>query len=309
MRMTARSWPALALIALPVVVAGFQLGVVTALVLLVAILLFRWVLMLRAFAVAEGPELVLETISASHFAEKVRWCMDRLGVDYTEEADVGTLGAFYAGRTVPRLRIRTGAVTSSIGDSPAILRYLHGRYGRDAAADFLLADTELMELEHRIDRYGRWLQRWIYYHLLQDRALTLRIWGARDPSLPLWQRLAIVLLYPLNRLLMIRTFAISDAGYAQARERIGEFLHTLDTQLGDGRRDLAGRGTRTYVDFAFAALSGIWVWPARYSGGRADAVRPSFDELPEAMRRDITAWKNSYPRVTAFVERLYAEER
>ena len=62
-----------------------------------------------------GPEFRLDTISASHYVEKVRWCMDRLGLDYEEVPDVGALGVFTAGRTVPRLRIRTGSVISSIG--------------------------------------------------------------------------------------------------------------------------------------------------------------------------------------------------
>ena len=78
------------------------------------------------------PALVLDSISVSHFVEKVRWNLDRAGIDYVENASGGTLGAFFAGRTVPRLRIRTGAVRSQIGNSPEILRYLWGAIsGRD----------------------------------------------------------------------------------------------------------------------------------------------------------------------------------
>ena len=123
----------------------------------------------RRFAIPEKtPQLVLATISASHFVEKVRWCMDRLGVDYVEQTSGGTLGAFFRGRTVPQLKARTGSVQSSIGNSAEILRYLWGRYAVDdpAAAAFLEPTTERIELEKRLDRHGVNLQVWIYYHLL-----------------------------------------------------------------------------------------------------------------------------------------------
>ena len=87
---------------LPMVVAIFGLSFWTALVLVLLALLWRWAIVLTGFIrPAAGPELLLETISASHFVEKVRWCMDRLGLAYEEVPWCGTIGAFYLGRTVP----------------------------------------------------------------------------------------------------------------------------------------------------------------------------------------------------------------
>lgn len=107
---------------LPLVVAWFGISVSGAIVLVLAALAWRWVISLSVFvAPVKVPELELETIAASHFVEKVRWCMDRLGLDYTERQTVGALGAFFLGRTVPRLKIRTGSVRSTIGNSPEIL--------------------------------------------------------------------------------------------------------------------------------------------------------------------------------------------
>ena len=110
---------------LPVIVAwnGWSPG--SAILAVVLMLVWRWLISLSAFALPEKlPELVLETISASHFVEKVRWNMDVAGIDYVERPAAGTLGAFFAGRTVPCLHMRTGAVRSRIGNSPEILRYL-----------------------------------------------------------------------------------------------------------------------------------------------------------------------------------------
>jgi hypothetical protein len=43
--------------------------------------------------------------------EKVRWCMDRLGVEYVEKPAGGTLGAFLLGRSVPVLKFRNERYT------------------------------------------------------------------------------------------------------------------------------------------------------------------------------------------------------
>ena len=105
--------------------------------LVLAALAWRWAITLSGIlAPARVPELELETIAASHFVEKVRWCMDRLGVEYSERQMVGVLGVFFTGRSVPQLKIRTGLVRSTIGNSPEILRYLW------AANEGLLAEID-----------------------------------------------------------------------------------------------------------------------------------------------------------------------
>jgi hypothetical protein len=99
------------LFTLPVIVAWFGISVAGAIGLLLFALIWRWAISLSIMiAPAKTPELELETISISHFVEKVRWCMDRLGVEYTEKPVGGTLGAFFLGRTVPVLKFRTGDV-------------------------------------------------------------------------------------------------------------------------------------------------------------------------------------------------------
>ncbi|MDX2410421.1 MAG: hypothetical protein QNK34_00545, partial [Woeseiaceae bacterium] len=88
---------------LPIVVAWMGAGVPTALLLVALMLLWRWFIVLSGVTAPEAtPDVVLETIAASHFVEKVRWCMDRMQLEYTERQSGGTLGVFFTGRTVPQ---------------------------------------------------------------------------------------------------------------------------------------------------------------------------------------------------------------
>ena len=299
-----------ALFLLPLIVAAFGLSVTGAFALVLLMLAWRWLISLSDIAAPPGgPELVLETISASHFVEKVRWCLDRLGVDYRERPAGGTLGAFFLGRTVPRLWFRAGTSRSNIGNSSEILRYLWGRYAaeRPAQAAFLEATPERLELERRIDRCGVDLQVWVYFHLLGRRELTLQAWGANSPDIPGWQRMALKLLYPLLAFLIRKAFRISPRQHQRAVAHLDALMDDVEQRLADGRTSILGGDVVNYTDLAFAAIMGLWALPAAYGGGRADSVRLAVDELPAAMRDEIEDWKTRFPRVAAFIEARYAE--
>jgi glutathione S-transferase len=297
---------------LPVIVAWFGISVAGAVGLVLLALLWRWAISLSAIAApARVPELELESISASHFVEKVRWCLDRLGVDYTEKPAGGTLGAFFLGRTVPLLKFRSGAVRSSIGNSPEILRYLWGRYAveRPVEAEFLRPTPERLAFEARVDRCGVDLQVWVYFHILPDRALTLHAWGCNSPVIPAWQRLSLRLLYPVLSFLIRRSFRITPAHHSRSVEHISALLAEVEDKLADGRQSILGGDEINYSDIAFAAIMGLWAQPANFGGGRSDAVRIDFERCPPAMQDEVRAWKERYPRAAAFIERLYQQRR
>jgi len=295
---------------LPVLVAAFGWSVWTALLLVLFAILWRWAIVLQGLLrPGAGPDLVLETISASHFVEKVRWCMDRLGLDYEEAAWAGTLGAFYLGRTVPRLHLRTGAVRSQIGNSPEILRYLWGSCSatHGKAAAFLEPTPERLEFERRIDRCGVSLQVWIYYHLLRDRALCEHAWGANSTAVPAWQRRLVRLLFPVQAFMIRKAFRVTDSHYRKSCEHIESLLAETEARLDDGRRSLLGGDDVNYTDLAFAAIQAVWLQPAGYGGGAG--IRIERDRAPAAMRADIERWIADYPRTTRYIEDLYAHER
>ncbi len=299
------------LLLLPIIVAVFGVSVTGSVALVVLMLAWRWMISISGLVVPErSPALALDTIGVSHFAEKVRWCMDRLELEYTESKAVGTVLVWLTGRTVPRLRFRTGAVESSIGNSPEILRYLWGRYGAgDDRAAFLEPTPERLALEKDLDRYGRSQQVWIYYHLPENRELMLRAWGANDPATPAWQRLFANACYPLLTFLIRKSFRVSQLHYEKSVERIETLLEDIDMRLADGRRSILGGDSINYTDIAFAALSGVWLQPDGYGGGKADNERIDRDSAPEGMRRDIERWIEDYPKAVAFIENLYTNER
>ncbi len=311
MRLTLSVWIVLYLLALPLIAAALDLGLsATLLALFSGLGAFWWQRLKRLLRPEQGPEFRLDTISASHFVEKVRWSLDRLGVNYVEIPDAGALGVFTEGRTVPRLKIRTGSMVSSIGNSPDILRYLWGRYGRiEPRAAFLEPGEEALALERQLDGYGLDLQRWVYDHILPDRSLTLQLWGANDPTLPGWQRWLERALFPLLRALIRRSFRLSPGTRQRVVANIEGCLQTMEKRLSDGRANLLGGPESSFVDLTLASLSGLWVIPPEYGGGRAEGVRADLAALPDGMLADRQRWLHDYPRVSALVQRLYREER
>lgn len=295
---------------LPVIVAGFGWSVWTALLLVLLAIVWRWAIVMQDFLrPPEAPGLVLETISASHFVEKVRWCMDRLGLDYREVAWCGTLGAFYLGRTVPRLHFRTGIVRSQIGNSPEILRYLWGAYGTShgEAAAFLAPTAERLDFERRIDRCGVSLQVWVYYHLLDNPALCKHAWGVNSTAVPRWQRRLVSVLFPVQAFMIRKAFRVNESNYRRSCEHIEALLAETEARLADGRGSILGGDAINYTDIAFAAIQGLWLQPPEYGGGAG--IRIERERSPAAMRRDTERWIEDYPNVTRFIEQMYASQR
>ena len=312
MRFSRRTVHTVFLIALPLVVAVFGLSVWSALGLVLIGLLWRWALTLSQFiSPAETPAVVLEGIGLSHYVEKVRWCLDRLGLPYQEVQSVAALGFFFVPRTVPRLHVRSGENINVISDSPAILRYLWGAYAAEYGqqSSFLEPTAEALALEAQLDRYGIWLQQWFYHHLLPSPRLTLHVWGANDLALPRWQRLTLVATFPILRVLARQGLELSPGSNERPVQRIEGLLGELENRLADGRRTLTGVADIGFVDITLAALSGLWLFPAEYGAGKAETVRLTESEYPEGMASDIDNWRAQFPRVVAFVEQLYTQDR
>jgi hypothetical protein len=308
MRIRARQLYMAALLALPVIVAARGWSVTAAVLAIIVLLLWRWAIALVGMARAPAsPSMTLDTISASHFVEKVRWNLDLTGLPYTERASAGTLGAFFLGRTVPRLRFTTGRVESSLGNSAEILRYLWGAHAaREPAAVRHLEPTPArLEFEAELDRYGRDLQVWVYHHVLDERDLCLKAWGANDPAVPVWQRWLLRPLYPLLTLLIRRSFRISSDSYQRACSRIEVLLEKVDTLLSDGRASILGGVAQNYTDYAFAAMCGLWLQPSQYGGPNGKAVHLARSSLPAPMRADVERWSEDYPRTVEWVRALY----
>lgn len=296
------------LLAFPLLVALLDLSVFSTLILMLLVAAGLWASVMRRFTASPGAdELVLETIGISHFAEKVRWPMDRLGIRYRERICAGTLGAFYWGRTVPVLEFQTGRVISTIGNSGEILRYLWGAYGQGPQAAFLEPTPRRVEFEERLDRYGQNLQVWAYYHLLERKSLMLELWGAYDPRVPGWQRTLVRWLYPVQVALMRRAFRLSTGHYESAKRHIEALLADVDRALAESPRSILGDEDPNYTDFAFAALSTPWALPGNFAGREQPVL--TYDKSPASMQEDIDEFRQGAPAAWEYVISLYRDER
>lgn len=268
------------------------------------------VLRLRDLVSPRDPKLIeLHTITYSHYVEKVRWCLDRTGLEYREVPSIGILGLLLTGRTVPLLVLP--ASRTSIGDSPKILRFLWGAYSTELPRErvgFLEPSPEAVALEKHFDEMlGIQVRVWSYWHLLESDELTLLMWGAHEPTVPQWQRTVLPWLRPLLAAMLKRMLGVTapraEAGLAATRQVFAE----VDAMLADGRRFLMGGDEPSFVDITFASLAALVIFPDGYGGERASMRSAPLDRLSPVWRAEVDAL-----RATAagqFVMRLYREER
>ena len=113
----------------------------------------------------EDKRIILNSLPVSHYVEKVRWCLDKAGLSYEEEKDVGIFGILFLGRSVPVLNLPGKNV--SIGNSAEILQFLYGHVKSidEEKAKFLEHTPESAQMEEKIDNMGRYVRTWVYYHV------------------------------------------------------------------------------------------------------------------------------------------------
>lgn len=261
---------------------------------------------------AKGPELVLESISASHFVEATRWALDRLGIPYNEEESIGIVGILLTARTVPRLHITSSR--SEISNSRDIFRFLYGRYKHlGTNVQFLNpVSADDVELEDAIEKFGDEVRRWMYYHGWissgKRRIVALRAWGAFQPNIPAWQRLLLRVLEPALSSAILVLLNVNEESYRESLIRMKKSFDIVDGLLADDRRYLMKTAQPTYIDIMWASYCALLFLPPQYAGGRlagsssiaiADLGKSAVAEAEELMRRPAGC----------FARRMYAENR
>ena len=250
----------------------------------------------------ESPVLRLITIPVSHYCEKARWALDRLQVDYVEEPHAPLFSRLVtwqlgAGAKVPVLVTQAEVVA----DSTQILHYLDqvfaakpGLYPSDPGLR-----REVEELEELFDaRLGVALRCWVYFHLLPQRDLTLKLWCEGTPTLE--QRLSRTL-FPLTRQLITKALDVNAESEATAFSETKNIFEMVSQRLSDGRRYLVNN-TFTAADLTFAALAAPVLMPKEYG-----VTLPAFEELPPGMAVRV-AELQAMP-AAAYALRLFREER
>jgi glutathione S-transferase len=244
----------------------------------------------------------LITISFSHYCEKARWALDRVGAAYDEDGHLPLfhrLPARLAGgsNTVPIL-VDGDRV---IADSTDIIAWADAR----SPGALLPADptdrAAALQLEDDFDLHlGPATRRWAYFQILPRKDLVQRMLG----PVPRWERIAFAVTRPLAVRFVTRGLKIDAAGAERSRKKIDETFARVSDLVADGRRFLVGNRF-SVADLTFAALSATVLCPPAYAAGRVALPAPT--DLADDARARIDAWRAS--PAGRFALRLYETER
>jgi len=221
---------------------------------------------------SKDKRMILETISISHYVEKVRWCLDYLDLDYVEEEDVGILGVFLLGRSVPQLKVPGTGVT--IGNSADILHYLYGTHCTNPTIAQFLQPTQLsLSLEKKFDQLGEEYRRFCYFTIFSNlgslphmQEFLLYEWGLHQPAVPLWQKYLLKPLAPVFVRLLQAVLRITPEESQKSVENANKILDEVESLLSDGRQFLLNTPHPTYIDFHLASMVAIMTNPQDYGG-------------------------------------------
>lgn len=241
------------------------------------------------------------TFQISHYCEKVRWALDRIGFPYVEECHLPPLHRLkttpLGGSSVPVL------VTEMeiLKDSADILKHLD----TVAPAHLKLYPVspvlrhEVEELETQFNReLGVLTRQWGYFYALQNRGVMQKLWCE---GVPAWEKLLFPVLFPLTRCLVHSSYNVHRESALAAYRRTQQIFNMVSDRLSDGRRYLVG-DCFSAADLAFASLSAPGIVPPEY-GGRF----PKLNQLPDEMVEQIQILRETVAGKYAL--RLYQEER
>jgi glutathione S-transferase len=216
---------------------------------------------------SDEPVFHLTSIRFSHFAEKVRWTMDYLGVAYTEFSVLPglhfTVTPFLIGANGKSdshsTRFSTPIVKTDRGEvlqkSSNIMNYLDERFRK---GNGLYPNDEVRKLDEYYNQtLGPATRRVFYGNAMQNKALLFELVDKNAGALQaaFFKTFSFVLIRAIEKSLGIISEKISESVETVYRE-----FETVEKILKDGRPFLVG-DQFTAADITFASLGGIMCLP------------------------------------------------
>lgn len=251
---------------------------------------------------APSPSVRLITIPMSHYCEKARWGLERLGIDYFEERHLQVFHYprtywFSGGPNVPVLIDRE----TVLHDSTTILKHLDS-YADDSQRLYP-QDSELRtrvdELEDLFDDVlGVESRRWVYYHFKTRPVQALRTAGQ---GTPLTEKLLLPIIFPLFTLIINKLINPSERAVEEGLNKVRDIVKATDSLLAEGHAYLLGNQF-TAADLSLACMLAPLVLPRNYG------IRlPEPDELPVAAQPVVDEFRAT--ATGAYVLKLFATEK
>jgi glutathione S-transferase len=229
-----------------------------------------------------GERPVLITIPISHYCEKARWALDRVGVNYQERAHLQVLHwipvARAGGRKTAPVLVWGDRV---FADSAEIVEEASAKAppGRGLFPDDPAAAAEVRELQRDFDAHlGPEGRRWMYYCLRGRRDIAIA-YGCT--GVPAWQRRALPFAYPVVARIIDRYLDVTPATAARSEAEVRTTFDAVAERLSDGRPYLCGERFSA-ADLAFASLAAPMLMPPEYG-----VPLPQPAELPPAMAATV----------------------
>jgi len=255
-----------------------------------------------------GKRFELVAMPVNHFGEKVRFCLDLLGVPFEETDNCGILNILVFGVSVPQLNDRKSL--THIGNSDECLRYLYGLYAAtNPAAESLLKETEAtMEWHTPLNDLGHAIQGWAYYYILAkdfSSEFSLVCWGGFDEKCPLLQRCIMQGGYALIKAFMRSALRLDSVKKRDERKAvIDKLLDRVDAAVGpEGKGYIVGDGL-TYIDITFVSLMAPLLTSRILLKENGPWARGRFRSFAEAGKRRL---QEKLPAELQVFERNFAE--
>jgi len=249
-----------------------------------------------------ASENILLTIPISHYCEKARWALERVGVPYRERAHVQAIHRAAAlraggGLTVPVFVCSDGVLS----DSGEILAWADRRAlaGRELYPSdrYQLAEVRSLEADFNVG-LGPWGRCWMYQQLRKRRDLALSYGCA---GVPAWERTTLKLAYPAMIAIVAHVLDVTPSTAADAEVKVRATFDEVAERLADDRPYLCGERF-TAADLTFAALAAPMLMPPAYG-----VNLPSIRELPPYTAKVVRELRTHPAGVHALA--MYARER
>lgn len=205
----------------------------------------------------------LITINISHYCEKVRWALDYINVEYTEEHHAPPFHRIYTrkygGTTVPILVTEN----KNFCDSTEIIKYLNTIASKDKKLypDDIKLCSEVEELEELFDSQLGVATRCLGYYFALKNYYKIPLTWAKGAS---WQeKIGCIILSPMTIKIVSDTYQVNESQKNIALQKIKNIFSLVDEKLAPDKKYLVGDKISA-ADISFAALAAPLLRPKNH---------------------------------------------